>query len=219
MENICQAHDCNNVIRGRRNDAKHCCESCKNRAKRYRKMNGITSPSNHNSRLAVSNSGNIINDIATNATVGMIRNGASDPIRTIGNSAMNTCVPYAVEMVKKHPLLSIALAYGGFKLADNFFSSCSTSTKTVNGEIEVTETCKQATALEKSGGAAGAVVIGNWLIDSFMSNIEQISGSSDVGNTQGNTQVNPRYTRVSLLDKAVDYIANHPNQKIQFTAN
>jgi len=218
MENLCQAHDCNNVIRGRRNDARYCTESCKNREKKYRKSNGITT-ANYNSKLAVSNSGNIINDIATNATVGMIRNGAADPIRTIGNSAMNTCVPYAIEMVKKHPLLSIALAYGGFKLSDNFFSSCSTSTKTVNGVAEVTETCKQATALEKGGGAAAAVVVGNWLIDSFISNLDQISGSIDTGNTPGNTRVNPRYSRGSLLDKAVNYMAKNPNQEIYFTAN
>jgi len=215
MENLCEAHDCNNVIRGRRADSKYCTESCKQRQKRFNKSNGIVSSRSYN-RAAVAPTGNLLNDISSNAAMSFISNGSIDPITNIGNTTMRTCLPYAAEMIKKRPLLSLLLAGGGFVAADSFFSNCSTSETTKNGNKEVTKTCTTANALQKTGGAAATVLVGNYIVDLIFDSLKLNTNVSDTGQTRVRHGSNPRKTR---LDKAIDQMTSNPKLYNQLFSN
>lgn len=186
---ICNAHDCSNQVYGRQ-DKKFCSERCKQTQKRYRKENGIVSAP-HIAR--VKPTGDIITDVATNAANVLFtsKNTLQSPLASIGNSAMNSCVPYAIETVRDHPFRSMVLALGGYKAIGRFLQSCTTSTTVVDGKTQVTKSCTSATALQRSGGAAAAVILGNAFID-FLLGLISDHMDSHVGNSDtAMTRVKP----------------------------
>jgi len=168
MENkLCEAHDCSNVIRGRRSSSAYCTDACRQRQKRFRKENGITGSSVSVGRSSVVSSGNLINDVSQSASLALLR-GSGDPVTNMMNGAVSTCVPYAIAAIRKYPILSLALAWAGYKGASSLFSSCTDTTTVKDGKTEVSKTCKKANVVQKTGGAAVAVIGGGYLLDTIL---------------------------------------------------
>jgi len=183
MEKICHASRCTNVIHGRRADARYCGEPCKQFAKEERKLNGGASISAPARRHRVKPTGNLIDDAALSATLGLMSNG-TDPVKSITTNVMDTCVPYAIETVRKRPIVSLIAAVGGFKLASNVFKSCTTTiTKGDDDKDDVSTACAPASAIHKTGGAAAAILSVNYLLDQFLALYD--------ANYTGNTRVLP----------------------------
>ena len=154
--------------------------------KRYRSENQL-SPSIARTKRVVEPTGNLINDAASSAAIGLMSNG-SNPIATMGNSMIQTCAPYAINKVKERPISSLFLALGGFYGATKFFNTCSTTTETTKGgNTKQIKTCKKASALQKTGTAAVSILLGNYLLDAIAGSLDtvmtRVKPVSDTGNT------------------------------------
>lgn len=191
IEKHCQADRCNNVIRGRRSDAKYCSQQCKDYQRPFNKGNGLQKIQG-SAKVSVSPSGNIVNDVAMNAALQMLSSRNTNPVQNIGNTALSTCIPYAAKIIQERPLLSLALAIGGFVVVNRSFNPCTTTTETKNGETTETKSCRKATGIEKAGGAAVAILAGNYLLD----NVFDFSGLQTGAIYTGNTRVIPDNTPV-----------------------
>ena len=194
MDNLCQAHHCSNVIRGRRKDARYCSESCKQVQKRYNKENGFVGVRRQSNvtPVKIDSTGSLVADASASAAIGLISNGAADPMTTVTTNVLNSCIPYAFRMIQERPLLSVFLAFGGVKFASHFLKSCSiTTTIDKDGKKDTSKTCKPASALQKSGGAALAVLGGNHLLDQITTLSNANSAVSDTGQTRVRHGFNP----------------------------
>jgi len=175
MENICAAHHCSNVIRGRRSGAKFCSNACKTEQSRHNKRNGIVQGS---IKSSVPISGSPVNDMALSAFNAGMRNAISD--KSLGNgvgaNVVGAAAPYLGDCVKKRPLLSLAVAFGGYKLAKIFFRSCKTTTQ---GTKQVKE-CTEANGVHKAGGATAALLGINYLCDNWTEIAKKLPIVTDV---------------------------------------
>ena len=183
IEKHCQADRCNNVIRGRRSDAKYCSNQCKDYQRALNKESGIQKIQG-SSKVSVAPSGNLVNDVAMNAALQMLNSRNINPVQNIGNTALSTCIPYAAKIIQERPLLSLALAVGGFWAVNRSFNPCTTTTETKNGETTETKSCRKANGIEKAGGAAAAILVGNYLLDNVFDFSGQQTGTIDAGNTR-----------------------------------
>lgn len=205
MENICQANHCSNVIRGRRKDARYCSESCKQVQKRYNKANGITGSISRRSAVPVKidPTGSLVNDAAVAASIGLLSNGGSDAVSTITGNVMQSCIPYALKSIKERPIASLLFAFGGYKAASSLFKSCTTTiTKSKSGRDVSSKSCKPASPLHKTGGAALAVLGANHLLDAMMNLHSANMATSDTGQTRvrhGSTPNNTSDTMQRIL--------------------
>jgi len=197
---ICKAHDCDNTIKGRRNDALYCSNYCRERAKRHRKLNGTHSTSSVGSARAMPITGNIVNDISANAASALLSPNISNPMAAMGNNALMTCIPHAFQAIKNKPFLSLFLGIGGYWLGGKFFNNCTTTVTIEDGKESKSESCQKATGLQKSGSAAIGVIAGSFLLDAIQ---PILNGSSTIGNTQGDTlgkpDVNPSYNEGRIV--------------------
>ena len=193
MDNICQYSECDNVIRGRRTDAKYCSESCKQNNKRKNRLSvgssvgtGIGTTRRRRRAAAPVITGNVMNDIAANSAMSLVGNVASglDPMASVSASAMETCIPYAIESIKKNPFISLGLGLIGFKAAASIFKSCTVIEKTVDGKTVKEKSCSTASGLQKAGGAAALIIGGNYFLDL----ISQVN-RSDTDNSRVNSRV------------------------------
>lgn len=204
MDRICNAHDCNNVNH-RKSSSLYCSERCRQKQKRFRKENKIGSVSG----ISVSRTGNLLDDVFTNASMGLI-SGGGDPVNTVSRNVVQTCVPYALEVVRKRPILSFLAGLGAFMAANQLFTNCTTTTTTENGETTTSESCKKATSLQKTGTAIAGVLGTNFLIDNVLGESRFIEDLLNRGRTGVSPSTNPANT------------ANTPNQNfqpIQFFSN
>lgn len=198
MENFCNAHDCDNVIKGRRADARYCSNYCSEKEKRHRKLNGSARISARSPR-SMPITGNIMNDISANAASALLSPSVSNPMSAMGNNALMTCIPHALQALKKHPFLSLAFGVVGYWGANKFFKNC-TTTVTIEDEKErISKSCTKATGLQKSGSAAILVIGGSMLMDMIKPIISDSlntwgnTGGVTRGDTRGNTQLNTTY--------------------------
>ena len=194
MDNICQYSECDNVIRGRRKDAKYCSESCKQNNKRQAQQSAIGSfrPRRVRRRAAPQLTGNVMNDIAANSAISLVDNiSGLDPMKSVSATVIDTCIPYAIESIKKNPFVSLGFAFLGFKGAGAIFKSCTVVEKTVKGKTVKQKSCNEASGLQKAGGAAGFIIAGNYLFN-------LVKGSIDTDNSRvrhvSDTGHSPSYT-------------------------
>ena len=189
MDNICQYSECNNTIRGRRKDAKYCSETCKQNNKRQRQESSIGKPRRvRRRRAAPLLTGNFVNDIAANSAFSLVDNiSGLDPVKSVSATMIDTCVPYAIESIKKNPLTSLGLAVAGFVSAGFVFKSCTVVHKTVKGKKVKEKSCAEASGLQKAGGATAFIVGGNYLINLLKGSIDtdnsRVRPVSDTGHT------------------------------------
>jgi hypothetical protein len=205
MDRICNAHDCNNINR-RKLSSLYCSPRCAQKQKRFRKENKIGSVFGS---VAVSRTGNLLDDVFTNASMGLI-SGAADPVNTVSRNVVQTCVPYALEVVRKRPIISFLAGLGAYMAANHLFTNCTTTTTTENGETTSSESCKKATSLQKTGTAIAGVLGTNFLIDNILGDSRFIEELLNGGRTGVSASTNPVNT------------VNTPNQNfqpIQFFSN
>jgi len=199
MDNkICGAYDCSNVIRGRRASSAYCSDSCRQRQKRFRKDNGIIGSPVSIGAQSVAPTGSLISDVSANASISLLR-GSGDPLSNMMSGAVGTCIPYAIEAIKKYPLLSLALALGGYKAAEHVFSSCTDTTTVKDGKKEVATTCKKANALQKTGGAVVGVLGGAYIIENAVSFLPVLEAAMTPGRSRVRPRYKPRYKRNSVV--------------------
>jgi len=176
MDRICQAHDCNNVIRSNNPRQLNCSKACKTRHSRYKKENGFSSGI---SGMRVPSTGNFIADISTNATAALLNPTVTDPLAAMSNNALRTCLPYALQKVKDRPFLSLFMAIGGTWAANSFFSNCTTTVTTEDGVERTSKSCKKASGLQKASSAAVSILGANYLMDSVVDSFKGNIGSRE----------------------------------------
>ena len=185
MDRICYAHDCNNVNH-RKASSKYCSERCGQRQKRFRRENRISGVSG----ASIQKSGNLLDDVFINASMGLISGGA-DPVNTVSRNVVQTCVPYALEVVRKRPIISFVVGLAAFMGANYLFTNCTTTTRTENGETTTSESCKKASSLEKTGTAIAGVLGTNFLIDNILGDSQFIEELLNGGRTGVSPSTNP----------------------------
>lgn len=190
VENICQAHHCENVIRGRRADARYCSESCKQVQKRYNKENGhtaLTGFSTSRRRRRVDPTGDLVADVSTAAAVNLFSNNGN----MIG-SVVDTCAPYAIDKVTKRPIPSLLAALGGVATAKRLFKKCVITTEIPSDDdgkkkskpTKSTKTCSPASGLQIGATAMAFVLGANYLLDHILAPNASIGVNGDTGQTR-----------------------------------
>lgn len=185
MENICNAHDCNNVIKGRRSDSKYCSNYCGNKMKRHRRNNGMQGAAPVRN-YPINKSGDLIGDLAQGISQPLMDFNNSNPIPSMGQNVVRTLVPECLEMIKKHPFRSLFLLGGGYLLGNSIFGGCETTTTTDSkGKKQTSETCKKASGLQKTGTSVGTLFLVNTVINSVKEPVNQNIGGIATGSNTG----------------------------------